>query len=1290
MVNAQLGAFEVSEDDIAILDSGQLVALLSKLLVAELWTNHLPANALQGTFKLSRPDGGEDFRVDWSDGPDHTDYLPKRFVIFQAKAEKLNVSDMKTIALTGKGRGAQLNIAVQEAAEKSGAYIVFTNKTNVTTPSRGRATRTTDGKSAVAKSAAKKALPRTKQTQLVETLKASIATHVKKANLTVDVLGPPRIRDWVNKFPAVALWLRKLIGAVAGNFAFQSGDDWSNYHDLRSTRFVASEESSAHILAITQTLEKPRTVLRVLGHSGLGKSRLAFEALRSSQGDVFSPLVIYARHYDIDLARQVQSLVAARRRAVVIVDDCSPDGHRRLSDEVRRVDSQLSLLTLDFSLHEPDSEDYMIQLTEARSDVIKGILVELSAAAGDDLKRATEFCAGYPQIAVLVGKALRDGAQHFADFRDSEHVIRKLVWGRDSEEPDQWRALRTASVFSAIGIRHPKDDQLEWIAKELLSITSDEFLFRLSKFKKRRVVQERGYSLHVVPRPVAARIAAEFWAELSPRQRTAINSGSMPGELKRALCERLADLDYVENARQVAAQLCGADGPFGTAEALNTELGARCLRELVQIAPEDVLGAIERCFGAWSADEIQAQLGPGRRSIIWTLEALLWGHKTFDGAVRMMLRLAVGENETWDNNATKEFAQCFRIGLPGTDASLEERASVLEALLDEADLAEARIILKAIGLMLDSRFSSRMLGSEKQGTKKTYVDYYPKAWPEIEEYVKRGLAMLRQIAAQDPALLAEARTTLEGATTGLLVGPSILADFDETISALNPSNETWSGLIGRLSRILRYELKEDHEADIRRSVRQLFDRLFPKTLAERILFYVKNLDWGYDDPDSTERTSFEMAPARAAALGAECASDRQTFASVVTDLSTGESKQALAFGRGLIEQASNTEAYVTVATDALIAAHPRGNPSLLAGFVSGLSKGSSTKGQQIVEFASAREELRAYVPFLASMHLTTDLLTLMTKMVREKHLKPRELSTLAAGSVLDPLPETAIVQLLTALQEDSTEGAWIALDLLGMYTFQNDVRLEAVLQTAEELLRTPGMLADSQQGTMDAHHYEQLAYKVMADIKLGPAFASYLTDAILKEREERDYHVDQLRGKLTKYLIENFADLFVPKLALRIETGSRRDGWLLDNLVSSEFSFEDEKPEGPLFQLPNGMLRKMCHQFPNNFAPYVARVAPLFAKDGDGRKVWTKTARMILEEFGKREDVLDSLTTNLHTGGWSGPTSTYLTSFVSPLEELRKHRHLSVKRWAKRQLDGFRERLAKEILDEEEDDLRRA
>jgi hypothetical protein len=1042
--------------------------------------------------------------------------------------------------------------------------------------------------------------------------------------------------------------------------------------------------------AIQDLLRKPREVVRLLGHAGLGKSRLAFEALRSASSDPASlaPIVAYARTYSPGLVHQVRDFIQNRRRVVLVVDECPPAGHRELSHEVHRADSFLSMVTLDLEFDRPSPEDHEMIVEAAPNESIKEILRTSGAALPpEDLERATEFCSGFPLIAVLVAAGLKSGAEHFADFQDPENITNKLVWGRGPTDADLLRCIRSIALFEAVGVLEPKDVQLKWIAENLLEISANQLETRLEHFFRRRILQRRGYSILVRPRPLAAQLAAAFWRYATGDQRKCLLEGSMPDELKEALCDRLSDLNYLTDARAIAAKLCGPTGPFGSAKALNTDIGARCLRRLAEAAPEDVVATLEREFGSLEPKTLKETVGPGRRWLVWTLDALSWEPSTFQQTMRLLLRFAAAENETWANNATAEFIQRFRVQLPGTSANLAERLLCLRSLVHEAEPGELPVLISALCTAVDARGGTRTIGSENHGTRKTYEEYRPKMWAEIFAYVRGVLALLKEVAGRSDELLRMVRQAFAGIDASILISEPMFDEYEALINFLKPEGEIWGSLLEHLSWQFHYRLAdEDKEAKKgREDVRRLITSLLPKSLEERILFYVKSVPYNFTELDSTER-DFDQNSKRAAELGKECAEHWSVFERVVGPLSQGETRQSFAFGRSFLETTDKPSEAIEFAIEELQAVQ-NPNQSLLGGMITALFVRDRRALDQLLVRISATAPLQKFLPYFAALNLTSGSLNLVTDLLERGDLPPEAASIFGMGGVLQPMSASDVRRLINTLISQGTAGAWVAVDLLSMYVFSDNSKLLGVRKEVDRALRSAPFLSDKSDGPMASHHYETLVQALLADAEYGAPLAEYLATVLIEACQDHRSLRGRLPQRLAELILLTYPRIALPIFASHLENAPRTDRWFFSHILGTPFSF-NEKHEGALFRLGKEEILAACKSYPKNFAVMVAEIAPLFVMDGSRRR-WTDLGRALLAEFGTRREILDALSNNISTGGWTGPASQYLRSFLPPLEELKDHSSKQVRSWARERLKQLKAQIDREVRDEEEEAIRR-
>ena len=121
-----MGPLEVEAKHIEMLEPIKLTRLLKRLLYLEAGAYGIPFSAPHVPLEINVPDGGEDGRIKWESGVDKTDFLPKRFTLFQIKARKMDPADCYNEIL--KKGGKILKDQVAQVSDEGGAYIIFCKK----------------------------------------------------------------------------------------------------------------------------------------------------------------------------------------------------------------------------------------------------------------------------------------------------------------------------------------------------------------------------------------------------------------------------------------------------------------------------------------------------------------------------------------------------------------------------------------------------------------------------------------------------------------------------------------------------------------------------------------------------------------------------------------------------------------------------------------------------------------------------------------------------------------------------------------------------------------------------------------------------------------------------------------------------------------------------------------------------------------------------------------------------------------------------------------------------------
>ena len=267
------GVLEVRAEDIQRIDQFQLVSLLGFLLRLEAQSNNIAMSSIHVPENINVADGGEDGFIAWESGPERTNYLPRRYNSFQIKKQNMSKSKCKAEVINKDG---SLKARLKKCLNSNGAYIVFCNEHSV-----------------------KKDVD-----ERIEGIKQGIGEagyKLSEVNAFIDFYDSNKIASWANCYPSAALWIHEIItpGAFTG---FQTWEKWGGNPDVSGFTFIGDKESTKHIEQIRKSIHKPRSVVRVVGLSGLGKTRLVFESFRpqttpSDNDQIHNfPLLLFSFH----------------------------------------------------------------------------------------------------------------------------------------------------------------------------------------------------------------------------------------------------------------------------------------------------------------------------------------------------------------------------------------------------------------------------------------------------------------------------------------------------------------------------------------------------------------------------------------------------------------------------------------------------------------------------------------------------------------------------------------------------------------------------------------------------------------------------------------------------------------------------------------------------------------------------------------------------------------------------------------------------------------------------------
>jgi len=478
-----------------------------------------------------------------------------------------------------------------------------------------------------------------------------------------------KLARWMSLFPALAVSrLTAGPGSVAVDF-----DTWQSRQPFVEFRWVTNADREDYMRALReQALGKTIMRARVQGESGIGKTRMVLEALRN---DSLRHLVAYVHDASEVSGELLAHLTSGGRAAILIVDECPPEKHYKLIEQLP-ADPSIKLVTIG-----PDgpavSRNPVILVRRMAEEDVGRFLEENYYELGSEAHRfVIDHSRGNIQWAIVladrvVGAQDAQAADLIARNDITNFVARLLPEGAD------FFYSTVLALFERIGWDREISGELETVAH--FAQTSVEQLRRVGlELEQRGFVERQGRYRAVAPHPLAVFLAAEGWRSTGDRIMDELLP-TLSEDMALSLFTRVADLGRFEPARSVLPRLLSPRGPFASLESIGSRSLGRQLTQLAIVLPDEVALHLSELISDASIGDLRVLTGP-RRDLVWTLEKLVWHRRTFETAATALLRLALAENENYANNATATWLGLFSTVIPATAATPDERIRYLTAV----------------------------------------------------------------------------------------------------------------------------------------------------------------------------------------------------------------------------------------------------------------------------------------------------------------------------------------------------------------------------------------------------------------------------------------------------------------------------------------------------------------------------------------------------------------------------------------------------------------------------------
>jgi len=715
---AHFGAFSVQAAQIAALGGANFGQFVNRLLDTETASHGMAGTTLATTYKENVGDSGVDAGLQQAAA---TKWIPSGDSAWQFKAGNLTPVACKT-----EIEGAAAALAILRSGGKYRLIL------GVSLPANQIASR----KAAI-------------EEKLVE-LGISVQAD------TVEVLTADHLARWTEDFPALAV--SPLLSGV--DRPGQTFDEWSR--SIRhTTTWVSSAERDQQIAELRDIVMNGQQVdVHLDGVSGLGKTRLALEAVR---GQSFEAVVVYAPWADQFPVAYVNQLQAQGRTGVIVIDECDSKQHE-IYASVLQTGTTLRLITIG----EPGGVSPRSPMLGLRplEDVSMTELLRRNEPNlwNEAIRVIVEVAAGNVDYALKAAKALLADGTSSAGSLVTADDIRSFI---TDKLPDGalFLACCALALFSRFGYEREVASELSAISSGL-GISESDLRSAAESLSSAGLLTKQGCFRSVSPHPVAIYLAARGWEAFGER----ILSDLVPAlsdDLVERLFRRAADIGDPEATRAALDPMLSADGPLGTLSALVEGNNSKLLTHLAVMAPRRVAERLVSLIESASDDDIRSIQG-ARRNLVWTVEKLAWHSAIFESAADALLRLAMVETESYRNNASGTWTEFFGAALPGTAASPTARMSYLEEKAASADQPVRLLTVSALSQALNIH-ETILVSGEVQGGAVVEPRGSAATWPEVWAYRNTAIDVLGSLAADtDDTVAAAAAKVLISSIHGSL------------------------------------------------------------------------------------------------------------------------------------------------------------------------------------------------------------------------------------------------------------------------------------------------------------------------------------------------------------------------------------------------------------------------------------------------------------------------------------------------------------------------------------------
>ncbi len=1255
---------EITGDDIAALEDDDLRALIGQLCEADFRIGGLSTKGIMWGGRQDAKDGGLDVVVRSDITPPTSSNVPRRSTGFQVKRP-----DMPRSAILSEMRPkGSLRPSIKKLIEEKGAYLIVSSSGSVAE------TALTDRKGA---------------------MKEAVNSEENSEDLYLDFLDRGRIATWVRSHSSLMLWVRNKIGKPIKGW--RPYDNWANpcggleeeYLLDDGLRVQDWENPSAEdqavadgLLRIRSVLVRPGSSVRLTGLSGVGKTRFvqALFDIRIGECCLNPYEAIYtnvACGPEPDPVTVANQLISEKSRAVLIIDDCPPDLHRRLTQACSQAQSTVSVITIEYDVRDdiPEERTSIFRLDPASKGLIETIVAKRFPHLGQlDRRTIAKFSGGNARVAIALGNTVSHG-ETLSGFRDKELFERLFRQRHDPNESLLISAQACALVYSFKGEDATSDaSELRFLGS--LVRKSGEDLFRdVAALKERELVQSRGDWRAILPHAIANRLARQALDTIPIEKLVGSLLQRSSERLMKSFTRRLSYLHDSKNAQRIAGTWLEPEGWIGESIHKLSDFSANILKNIAPVSPDATLAAIERAANEEGGDKFTSRENPHHTMFVRLLRHLAYDPDLFQRSIELIIRFSLTEDADERNNSIRSVLQSlFYIKLSGTHASVEARAAIIQQLLNSDEATRQELGLSLLDAALET-WHFRALHEFEFGARLRDFGYSPRSRKDVVHWLGTFINVCMNTAVLEEPLAGCARRLLSKNLRGLWTKGGMYADIEDVAEQLLQQgawNEGWIAVRG----VIRYDSK-GFEEEARERLLSLERRLKPHNLLEKARTFALSDQHGSfvledDFDDEPVSVAYQKVEEATREIGVAVARDPIVFQQLLRDLVSTYNTRLHNFGQGLAEGATDrSQLFEDIRSAFRETPRKQRQINVIQGFLSHLAEADTALFNVTLDRLVNDDVLGEWFPILQTtatidergvqrLHESLDLNKAPVHM----------LQYLARGRNHESISDEDLASLLAKIHTKD-DGISVAVEILNMRFLGNQEEsceyAEPLIDIARRTLAIHPFDRKQQRCGSEDHDLAIIATRSLggsAGADAARKLARNLANAMFTYQTYAFDNIELL-NKVAELQPNIFLDEFLGR-----EDVEKYQKHLL-------FSGEFERHENPLSKIPNGVLFPWCEEEPSfRYALAISAIDAFEKLAETDRYAWRPIVHDILSRAPDIDEILEQLERALRPSSLSESLASILEERASLLLDLQEHENAEVASWAKLFLVRFQQEIA--------------